>query len=312
VTDSGPVSYEEPARSYLVLWPIWTFFAVGIVVDLSLSGSGFVSHLPGWALAIALVGGAFWLMIYAVRSQKSLRVSADEVRVGDEALGRDEIAAVAIGIDDAELPVLGWPNGAPRKLTGVTLRLSDGRDVAVPSRFPDRVVAVLGGAAELPASGQQVRAAARSEFALLDDIGTRADQVFHAAGYELPDIPLDEADLAGAKAIFVAGRPPIGFVQVDEVDGLAHIAQLGVVPRWMRQGIGTALLERACEWARSHDYPAITLITYRDVPWNGPYYAARGFSEIEPTPGVAALRAHEAELGLDDVGPRIVMRRDLT
>jgi GNAT superfamily N-acetyltransferase len=311
VTESGPASYDEPARSYFSLWPIWTFFIVGIGLDASLSGSGFVSHLPGWALAIALVGGVFWLMIYAVRSQKSLHVSADEVRVGEEMVGRHEVAAVALGVDDAELPVLGWPNGPPRKLTGVTMRLVDGRDVVVPSRYPDRLVAVLGGAAELPAADQQVRAAARSELPLLDDLATRADQVFHAAGYELPDVPLDEAALARAKAVFVAGRPPIGFVQVDEVDGLAHISELGVVPRWMKQGIGTALLERACEWARAHHYPAVTLITYADVPWNGRYYAARGFIEIEPTPGLAALRAHEAELGLDDVGPRITMRREL-
>jgi GNAT superfamily N-acetyltransferase len=304
-------SYDEPARSYLTLWPIWAFFVVGIGLDAGLSGAGFVSHLPGWALAVALVGGLFWLMIYAVRSQKSLQVTADEVRVGDEALTRQEIAVVAAGIDNPELPVLGWPSGAPRKLTGVTVRLTDGRDVAVPSRYPDRLIAVLGGAGELPGTGQQVRAAARSELPLLDDLATRADQVFHAAGYELPDVPLDVAALAGAKAVFVAGRPPIGFVQVDEVDGLAHIAQLGVVPRWMRQGIGTALLERACEWAKAHDYPAVTLITYAEVPWNGPYYAARGFAEIEPTPGLAALREHEAELGLDDLGPRIVMRRDL-
>jgi GNAT superfamily N-acetyltransferase len=310
VTADG--DYVEPARSYAALWFVAAFFAIGIGLDAAASGRGVIEHAPGWALAIALVGGAFWLIIYAARSQKSLHLSADELRVGEEAVGRAEIAAVATGIDDPELPVLGWPSGPPRGLRGVTVRLADGRDVAVPTRFPDRLLAALGmsGDAELPRE-QSVRAAGRADLPLLDDIGTRADQLFRAAGYQLPEIELDEAGLAAAKAVFVAGRPPIGFVQVEEVDELAHIAQLGVVPRWMRQGIGTALLERACEWARAHDYPAVTLITYADVPWNGPYYAARGFREIEPTPGLAALRAHEAELGLDDLGRRVTMRRDL-
>ncbi|MDT4917709.1 MAG: hypothetical protein QOH89_2409 [Pseudonocardiales bacterium] len=315
MTDSGPKTYVEPARSWAGLLFSGGFFAVAIGLDAALSGSGVVSHLPGWAIAVALVGGVNWLMIYAVRSQKSLHLSADELRVGEEAVGRVEVAGAALGVDDPELPVLGWPNGQPRGLKGVTLRLADGRDVAVPTRFPDRFIAALdvpaGVLAGVSARGQEVRAAARSEYPLLDTIGDRADQLFRTAGYDLPAIPLEEAALARAKAVFVAGRPPIGFVQLDEVDGLAHIAEIAVIPRWMRQGIGTELLDRACDWARAQGYSAITLITYAEIPWNGPYYAARGFREIEPTPRLAELRAREAELGLDEVGPRIVMRRDL-
>ena len=59
-------------------------------------------------------------------------------------------------------------------------------------------------------------------------------------------------------------------------------------------------------------YPAITLTTYADVPWNAPYYARRGFVEIsEFGPGLRAEREREQQLGLDEVGPRVVMRRDL-
>jgi GNAT superfamily N-acetyltransferase len=313
VTESGPKTYAEPARSYASLWPVGAFFAVGIGLDASLNPSGLVAHLPGWAIAIALVGGVYFLMIYAVRSQKSLRLTADELRVGEEAVGRHEIAAVAAGVDGADLPVLGWPNGPPRGLRGVTLRLTDGRDVAVPTRFPERLLGALDlAAAQGLAREQAVRAAARSEFALLPEIDARAEVVFRTAGYELPDLPLDAADLARAAAVFVVGRPPVGFVQLEEVDGFAYIVELAVIPKWMRQGIGTALLERACEWARGRGYPAITLTTYADVPWNAPYYRRRGFTEVtEFGPGLRAERDRERELGLDEVGPRIVMRRDL-
>jgi GNAT superfamily N-acetyltransferase len=307
----APAEYFEPAKSYASLWVVGVFFAVGIALDIALGS--FVAHLLGWAIAIVLVVGVYALFIYAARSEKSLSLTAEELRVGDEALPRLDITGVAAGIDESDLPVLGWPNGAPRGLNGLTLRLADGRDVVVPTRFADRLAAALGvGAVQGPAVGMDVRAAARSEFALLDEIGDRADAVVRTAGYTLPAIPADAEDFARAKAVFVAGRPPVGFVQVDEVDGLAHIAELAVIPKWMRQGIGTRLLDRACAWARAHDYPAVTLTTFADVAWNGPYYASRGFVELtELTPGLAAARAHEAELGLDAVGRRIAMRRDL-
>jgi GNAT superfamily N-acetyltransferase len=215
-------------------------------------------------------------------------------------------------VDETDLPVLGWPNGRPRGAEAVVVRLADGRDLLVPTRFPERLTAALGVGAVV-GSRQDVRAAARSELPLLAEIDKRAEAVFHAAGYALPDLPLLDADLARARAVFVAGRPPVGFILVHEVDGLAHVDEIAVVPRWMRQGIGGRLLERACEWARTHDYPAITLITYADVPWNAPFYRAHGFAEVtELTPGLVALRAEEAALGLDALGRRIAMRRDLS
>jgi GNAT superfamily N-acetyltransferase len=308
---SEPDPYEEPARSYASLWIFVAIIGVGFVIDLFLGGG--IAHLLGWAAALVLLVGFNFIVVYAVRSEKSLLLTADELRVGDEAVGRAEIVAVAVGIDDAELPVLGWPTGKPRSLKGLTVRLFDGQDVVVPTRFPDRLEAALGiGSVSGPAKGQDVRAAGRADLPELPDIDIRAEAVFRTAGYDLPQIPSSVEDFANAKAVFVAGRPPIGFVRITEVDGLAHIDEIAIIPKWMRQGIGTRLLERACEWARRHEYPAITLITYADVPWNGPYYAARGFVEVDAlTPGLEALRAHEAELGLDAVGPRIVMRRDL-
>jgi GNAT superfamily N-acetyltransferase len=305
-------TYDEPARSYASLWFFAALLGAGFVFDLVLGGG--MAHLIGWLLAAALVLGLNFVLIYAVRSEKSLRITADEVRVGDEAIGRAEIVAVAAGLDDDELAVLGWPTGKPRSLKGLTVRLFDGQDLVVPTRHPDRVQEALGlGQAGDPDRSQDVRAAARSDLPLLADIDRRADTVFRLAGYELPALPpVEVAELAQAKAVFVAGRPPIAYVQLEEVDGLAYVAEIAVVPKWMRQGIGTRLLERACEWAGRRGYPAIVLTTFTEVPWNGPYYAERGFAETDDlTPGLVALREREATLGLDAVGRRIVMRREL-
>ena len=303
--------YEEKARRYVSLWITAAVLGAGFVLDVILGGG--IAHLPGWLLVLATLGGFHFLVLYAVRSTRSLTLTADELRVGDDAVSRQQIIGVASDLDEAELPVLGWRNGMPRGVQALTIRTADGRDILVPTRFPDRLRAALGvEPTSEPRDGMDVRAAARSEFALLGEIDERADVIFRTAGYELPDTPFDPADLARAAAVFVAGRPPVGFVQLEEVDGLAYIVELAVIPKWMRQGIGSALLERACEWAGTRGYPAIALTTYADVPWNGPYYARRGFVEItEFGPGLQAERDAERRLGLDDVGPRIVMRREL-
>ena len=80
----------------------------------------------------------------------------------------------------------------------------------------------------------------------------------------------------------------------------------------MRRGLGTALLQAACDWAMAEGLPAITLTTFRDVPWNAAFYRRHGFVELtEPGPELTAVRDQERALGLDAVSPRIAMRKDL-
>jgi hypothetical protein len=67
-----------------------------------------------------------------------------------------------------------------------------------------------------------------------------------------------------------------------------------------------------CDWAGANGYPAVTLTTFRDVPWNGPFYARLGFRVLDDLPaGLEAIRQHEKDIGDDDFGPRVAMRRDL-
>lgn len=105
----------------------------------------------------------------------------------------------------------------------------------------------------------------------------------------------------------------MGFACVDVLDGAAHLWQLSVHPSAARRGIGTALVEGVCDWARSHGYPAVTLTTFRDVPWNAPFYSRLGFDVLTGRlpPGLQAVRDHERDLGDDAFGPRVAMRIDL-
>ncbi|RGA06219.1 N-acetyltransferase [Microbispora triticiradicis] len=115
--------------------------------------------------------------------------------------------------------------------------------------------------------------------------------------------------------VIVAGRPPVGFALLGVVDGLTHLEQIAVHPGHANQGIGTRLLEAvfATAAAPQSTNRAVTLTTFRDVPWNAPWYARRGFRVIQPSewgPELSALVEHERALGIE-VAPRVVMRKDL-
>ena len=106
----------------------------------------------------------------------------------------------------------------------------------------------------------------------------------------------------------------VGYVIADVVDDCAHIEQLSVVPSHQGRGLGRALIDAVGEWARRRgDLVALTLTTFRDVPFNGPLYAHLGFrvlSADELTPALVEMREEEAGYGLDPA-LRVVMRRDL-
>jgi GNAT superfamily N-acetyltransferase len=104
--------------------------------------------------------------------------------------------------------------------------------------------------------------------------------------------------------------PPVGFVHVLVIDGHAHLEQLSVLPELQRRGIGAALTRAAMAEAGAQGFNRLSLCTYRDVPWNGPFYRAVGFTEVteaDYAPYERRLREKERELGLDVNGVRVVM-----
>ena len=100
-----------------------------------------------------------------------------------------------------------------------------------------------------------------------------------------------ERDARSPGFLLVAGRPPIGFVHVLLLDGHAHLEQLSVRPEHQRRGIGTTLVRAAMARARQDGHDRLSLCTYRDVPWNGPFYRSLGFTEVSE---LAALPAGPA------------------
>jgi GNAT superfamily N-acetyltransferase len=103
---------------------------------------------------------------------------------------------------------------------------------------------------------------------------------------------------------------PVGMVLASVRDGAVYIEEMDVLPSHGRRGLGSRMLAFVCEWARSQGYPAVTLSTFRDVPWNGPFYRKRGFRDLLPsewTPGMRRIREREARHGLS-IAARVFMR----
>lgn len=155
----------------------------------------------------------------------------------------------------------------------------------------------------------RISTATPGDLAALPVLEAAADRLLEAElGHQA--LPAAELQAAGAPLfILVAGNPPVGFARVDEVGGQAHLEQLSVHPDSAGRGIGRSLLAAAIDRARSAGYNAMTLCTFADIPFNAPFYASCGFEVLpEPGPALAALRTHEANLGLDDLGRRVVMQ----
>ena len=107
---------------------------------------------------------------------------------------------------------------------------------------------------------------------------------------------------------------PVGFVWLDtEVGGGGiGIAEIDVLPEYGRRGIGTALLEHACNWARAAGYRRVDLGTLADVPWNAPFYARHGFAVVDKNdPTFAFARQRDRENGFPE-HLRVFMSRPLS
>ena len=96
-------------------------------------------------------------------------------------------------------------------------------------------------------------------------------------------------------------------------DDAVHLEEMDVVPGHGRRGLGARLLEHVCSWAQARGHASVTLSTFRDVPWNAPFYRKHGFRDLQPeewSPSMRSLQESEARHGLR-VEARVFMRRDL-
>lgn len=97
-------------------------------------------------------------------------------------------------------------------------------------------------------------------------------------------------------------KTAVGFALARVVDGQAHLEEMDVHPGHGRRGIGSQLLGTVISWARAGGFPGITLITFRHLPWNAPFYERHGFVQLDyedASVGLRQLIREEAEAGLE-------------
>jgi GNAT superfamily N-acetyltransferase len=123
---------------------------------------------------------------------------------------------------------------------------------------------------------------------------------------------LEQARQDGRLWVALDDDAPVGFAHVELLEpAFAHLEEIDVHPRHGRRGIGRQLLAMVCRWAANEAYRGVTLTTFRDPPWNMPFYSSAGFEIVPPAdlrPALATLFQREAARGLDPAR-RVVMER---
>jgi 4-diphosphocytidyl-2-C-methyl-D-erythritol kinase len=134
-----------------------------------------------------------------------------------------------------------------------------------------------------------ITGAAREEIPELIGIDLAAGKVFEGTGL-LPDTQLGDhvpADVLAAAIstghlhVARAGKGTLaGFAMTSVREGWLYLDQISVDPAHGRGGVGSALIGRVMLEAKDRDLKRVTLSTFRDPPWNGPFYRRNGFREL--------------------------------
>lgn len=93
----------------------------------------------------------------------------------------------------------------------------------------------------------------------------------------------------------------IGFLVNQPFGRDLHIWEFDVIPSHQQQEIEAGLLRACLIDARNTGFSSVTLTTFRDVPWNAPFYEGVGFQQVtdwDAHPRLAKELELEAAQGL--------------
>ena len=139
----------------------------------------------------------------------------------------------------------------------------------------------------------KLRNARADEIVQMQTIDLESSELFRGTGLiefgpdeQLEPIPEDRLRQAfGDQLIWVAADAedrPVGFCMCADMGPDLYLDQVSVLTTHGKQGLGAQLVQRAIEEASNRKHKRVTLSTFRDVPWNGPFYQRLGFKEISP------------------------------
>ena len=121
-----------------------------------------------------------------------------------------------------------------------------------------------------------IERAAGKAFLVLPDLAWIADDDIRSTDHHLGVIATGESWVAVDE-----NDEPVGFLNAEWRGGRLHIWDLDVRHDLQGRGLGRGLIEHAAQAARSRGAEALTLTTFKDVPWNQPFYEKLGFRALD-------------------------------
>lgn len=164
-----------------------------------------------------------------------------------------------------------------------------------------------------------LRDAAAADIPRLNAIERAAAEPFRGSGL----IDVDEAGLvspqehaaaiaAGLSIVAIAAGEPIGYAMGERHGESVYLHELDVHPEHGRKGVGAALVEAFCARAKERGARDVVLSTFRDPPWNAPFYRRLGFADLADSDRTGWMHKIELEQALFlDLAARVFMRRVL-
>ncbi len=107
--------------------------------------------------------------------------------------------------------------------------------------------------------------------------------------------------LKGTSWVAEVDGQPIAFLAAETAENVLHIWEFDVQEEWQGKGIARRLMNTVLDYARDNQLQAVTLTTFREVPWNEPFYHSFGFktlTEENLSPHLEQILQEEVENGL--------------
>jgi GNAT superfamily N-acetyltransferase len=152
-----------------------------------------------------------------------------------------------------------------------------------------------GRSGDAPALPDIERDAGRSFLAIPDLAWIAGDQVMSV---EAHDVAIANGTLWVAED---AAGAIVGFLTAQPFADALHVWEMAVRTTAQRKGVGALLLAASIDHARRLGLPTVTLTTFREVPWNAPFYGRCGFEVLADDDLSQRLRAvlrQEVDAGL--------------
>lgn len=161
-----------------------------------------------------------------------------------------------------------------------------------------------------------IRRAIKADLAGLQAIERAAAALFPEGRIaDVDDVmPIGELEKAaddGLLLVATSDQSVVGFAMAHALDDALHLAVMAVHPAHGRRGLGRKLVLAMLDEAARRQFAKVTLTTFADLAWNGPFYQHAGFralGDAELSPSLREIIAHEQGLGMAN---RVAMQRSL-